>query len=184
MATSHPAVLSGPRRPWRLAAALALALLGGCSGWQVGAESLFPADIQTVAVPVFESDSLRRNLAEWLTEAVCKEIEARSTYKVTREAGADSVLIGRIVGEQKNTVVGAITGDPRQQQIDLRVQITWIDRRGNTLREQSMPIPKEMTDVMGSGITTAEVGQSTATAFQTAIVKVAQQIVGLMEKPW
>ena len=50
--------------------------VGGCAGYRFGAASLYPPDIQTVYVPVFESNSFRRNLSEWLTEAVCKEIEA------------------------------------------------------------------------------------------------------------
>jgi hypothetical protein len=41
-----------------------------------------------------------------------------------------------------------------------------------------------VTDVEGTGNLVPEVGQSVATAQQKAICRVAQQIVGLMEKPW
>ena len=56
-------------------------------------------DIQTIRVPVFQSSSFRRDLGEQLTEAVVKEIEKRTPYKVVRDASADSVLIGRITSE-------------------------------------------------------------------------------------
>ncbi|HKD37640.1 MAG TPA: hypothetical protein VKB78_12600, partial [Pirellulales bacterium] len=38
----------------------------GCAGYHVGNASLFPADIHTVFVPMFESDSFRRDLGEQL----------------------------------------------------------------------------------------------------------------------
>ena len=43
---------------------------------------------------MFQSDSYRRGLAEQLTEAVCKEIEKRTNYKVVNNPNADSVLSG------------------------------------------------------------------------------------------
>ena len=57
-------------------------LASGCAAYRFGAASLYPPDIQTVYVPVFESNSFRRNLSELLTEAVCKEIELKTPYKV------------------------------------------------------------------------------------------------------
>ena len=41
-----------------------------------------------------------------------------------------------------------------------------------------------LADVTGTGNMVPEVGQSVATAQQEAICRIAQQIVGLMEKPW
>ena len=77
----------------------------GCAGYRFGADSLYPSDIQTVYVPMFQSDSYRRGLAEQLTEAVCKEIEKRTNYKVVNTPNADSVLSGRILNEVKRIVV-------------------------------------------------------------------------------
>jgi hypothetical protein len=45
-------------------------------------------------------------------------------------------------------------------------------------------LPAEIADVSGSANVVPEVGQSIATAQQQAISRLAQQIVGLMEKPW
>lgn len=164
---------------------LALALSVGCAGYQIGNRALFPQDIQTVYVPVFESDSLRRHLGERLTEAVCKEIERRTPYKVVNDSNADSVLTGRIIGDRKNVVINTLTGDPRELQISLHVQVTWVDRRGALLRDETaIPLPPEVADVSASANLVPEVGQSVATAQQEAIRRVAQQIVNLMEIPW
>src|SRR6266481_1806454 len=85
------------------AALVAIVMLagGGCAGYRFGAASLYPPDIQTVYVPVFESNSFRRNLGEWLTEAVCKEIELKTPYKVVGTPNADSVLTGKITSDTK-----------------------------------------------------------------------------------
>ena len=42
----------------------------------------------------------------------------------------------------------------------------------------------ELIDVQGTGNVVPEVGQSIAVAQQQAIQRMAEQIVGLMEKPW
>ncbi len=157
----------------------------GCAGYQIGNRGLFPADIQTVHVPMFESDSLRRHLGERLTEAVCKEIERRTPYKLANNDNADSVLTGRIVGDRKNVLVNTLTGDPRELQVGLQVQVTWVDRRGSLLRDEAtIPLPPEVTDISASANLVPEVGQSVATAQQEAIRRIAQQIVNLMETPW
>jgi len=157
----------------------------GCAGYQIGNRGLFPADIQTVHVPMFESDSLRRHLGERLTEAVCKEIERRTPYKLANNDSADSVLTGRIVGDRNNVLVNTLTGDPRELQVGLQVQVTWVDRRGSLLRDEAtIPLPPEVTDISASANLVPEVGQSVATAQQEAIRRIAQQIVNLMETPW
>jgi hypothetical protein len=160
-------------------------LLAGCAGYQIGNQSLYPAHVHTVYVPMFESNSFRRNLGEQLTEAVAKQIELKTPYKVVNDPNADSVLTGRIVGESKRVVVPALTGDPRELQVALAVQVSWIDRQGRMLRDaQAVPLPPEVADVGASANLIPEVGQSVATAQQQAINRVAQQIVGLMEAPW
>ena len=73
---------------------LVLPVLCGCAGYQIGNRTLFPTHIHTVHVPTFESISFRRNLGERLTEAVVKEIEVRTPYKVVADPNADSVMTG------------------------------------------------------------------------------------------
>jgi hypothetical protein len=180
--------LSTVRRPLPTFSALALGitiLLAGCASYQIGNKKLYPEGIRTVYVPMFESDSFRRFLGERLTEAVVKEIEAKTDYKVLSDPNADSTLSGRIVQEAKHVLIYARTGDPRQLQAELHVTVNWQDRRGRILRDNiAVPLPPELTDVSGDGSFVLEIGQSGATAQQQAIDRVAQQIVGLMENPW
>jgi len=94
--------------PWMLV------LLTGCAGYQIGNQTLYPAHIRTVYVPMIESSSFRRNLGERLTEAVVKEIERTTPYKVLGTPNADSVLSARIVGETKRVLIQGRSGDPRE----------------------------------------------------------------------
>src|SRR5690242_14757887 len=75
------------------------AFLVGCAGYQLGNRALYRPDIRTVHVPVVQSDSYRRYLGERLTEAIVKEVELRTPYKVVDEASADSVLTVKLVSD-------------------------------------------------------------------------------------
>jgi hypothetical protein len=173
-------------KPFVLSMLVVVAAVGGCAGYQIGNQSLYPAHIHTVYVPVFESISLRRNLGERLTEAVVKQIEMVTPLKVVGDAkSADSILKGRIVSDSKRTLSPAPLGYSRLIDMSLGVQVSWIDRSGNVLRDgPTVPVDPAVAEVSGSANLVPEVGQSTATAQQKAIERVAQQIVSLMETPW
>ncbi len=164
---------------------LVLLCFAGCAGYQIGNQSLFPQEVHSIYVPVFKSNSFRRNLGERLTEAVIKEIQKRTTYTLTDEAHADTILSGAIIQETKTVLIPDLSGDAREVQTAINVQVSWTDRHGIKMREdKNIPLPPEIADVSGTGNLVPEVGQSVATAQQQAICRVAQQIVGLMEKPW
>ena len=162
-----------------------LVALGGCAGYRFGNQSLYPADIQTVRVPVFQSSSFRRDLGEQLTEAVVKEIEKRTPFKVVRDASADSVLIGRITHESKHLLNETREGDSRELELNLVVNVRWVNRRGEVIREcPPLKVPTDAVDVNAASHFVPEYGQSTATAQLQAIQTLAERIVNLMETQW
>src|SRR5262245_65434265 len=79
--------------------AICFVALAGCTGYQVGADSLYAPDVQTVYVPMIESESYRRDLGERLKEAVDKEIELKTPYKVVSTPNADSILSVRLMDD-------------------------------------------------------------------------------------
>lgn len=160
--------------------------LPGCAGYRVGNDSLFRPDIQTVYVPIFQSDSLRPGLGERLTEAVVKEIELRTPYKVVGSLErADSILQGRIVAETKRTVVEDPYDDPREVATRMQVEVQWVDYRGQALTPtEAIPLPQALSTVVAETTFVPEVGQSLATSQQETIQRLASQIVGMMEIPW
>ena len=162
---------------------LVVVLSAGCAGpYRVGNDTLYPPDIRTVYVPMFESESFRRHLGEKLTEAVCKRIETDTPFKVVR-GGADSVLSGKIVRDTKRTIIENRFDDPRDTEYNLQVIVTWVNSNHEVLREQAIAIPPQI-DLGARSDIVPEFGRSVASEQQAAIDKLARQIVGLMEAPW
>ena len=107
----------------------ALIALAGCVGYQVGTGSLYAPDVATVYVPMIDSDSYRRDLGERLTEAVVKEIELKTPYKVVSTPDADSILSARLLTDTRRTLVENAFDDPRVSETELRAEVTWLNRR-------------------------------------------------------
>src|SRR5690349_15212075 len=102
------------------------AFLVGCAGYQIGNRALYRPDIRTVHVPVVQSDSYPRHLGERLTEAIVKEIELRTPYKVVDEASADSVLTVRLASDTKRVLANNKFSEPRDIETDFFIQTNWI----------------------------------------------------------
>ena len=181
-----------PRRRRRWAACLAAAILAasaGCASYRFGNNTLYATNVRTIYVPMFQCDSFRTtpaiDVGERLTEAVCKEIEKRTPFKVVgSEAAADSVLTGRVVADTKRMVVESPTDQSRQVELNYQVLVTWADRGGTVIAAGDVPLPAATVDVGQAASLVPEFGRSVASTQQEAIVKLAQQIVGLMEEPW
>jgi len=157
----------------------------GCAGYHIGNESLYPAGIQTVYVPVCKSNSFRRGFGEQLTEAIQKEIEKKTPFKVVGTPQADSTLLCTIVGEKKTVVARDIYNDPRELETKIQIQVQWLDRDQNLIRQMNpVPVPPDLVTISETQTLVPEVGQSVATAQLQTIQKLAKQIVGLMETPW
>lgn len=169
---------------WTIAAVLTGAM--GCAGYQIGERSLYRPDIQTVYVPTVRSDSFRRNLGERITEAVAKEIEKITPYKVVADPDADSILQIRLISDPKRLIVENQFDDARDLEVDFFVQVSWIDRRGDLLstNAQGVPLPAILSNVGDHVNFVPEGGQSISTAQQEVIERLATQIVGMMEAPW
>lgn len=166
-------------------ALFATTVFPGCAGYFVGHRTLYRPDIRTIHVPVFESESLRPHLAERLTEAVIREIQTRTPYRVVHTPGADSVLSGRIVQESKRVVAENRNDDARDIETAFLVEVRWIDRHGQLLMQQpGIPIPQLNVSVTRNVEFIPEAGQSLATAHQQTIERLAREIVGQMEIWW
>lgn len=168
--------------------AIVLVALTGCASYRFGNNTLYAPNVRTVYVPMIQSDSFRVtpniDLGERLTEAVCKEIEKRTPFKVVGTAEADSVLTARVVADTKRMVVESPTDQSRQVEMNMQVLVTWADRGGAVLATGAVPMPAASVDVGQSAMLVPEYGRSVVSTQQEAIVKMAQQIVGLMEEPW
>lgn len=175
------------RRFTLLLAGSPLAAMFGCANYQVGRKLLYPADIQTVYVPLIESNSYRRGLGEWLTEAVIKEIDNVTPFKVMNsELAADSTLSCRIVSDIKQIAMLSPTNEGRELQATFHVTVDWRDHKGDLVQpSQSIPGPAALSNqIQNTANLFPEIGQSITSAQQTVIQELARQIVSMMEAPW
>jgi hypothetical protein len=175
------------RLPWL--PVIALLAASGCAGYRFGNNTLYAPNVRTIYVPMVQSDSFRTtpavDIGERLTEAICKEIEKRTPFKIVgSEDGADSVLTARIVADTKRMVVESPTDQSRNVELNYQALVTWADRGGTVIASGEVPMPAATVDVGQSAALVPEYGRSVVSTQQEAIVKMAQQIVGLMEEPW
>lgn len=164
-----------------LVAGVAVAF-SGC-GYTIG--SAFQHNVQTVYVPIATSEDFRRGPEFQLTEAVQKQIQQRTPFRLAKDEAADTKLTLKIKGIHKNVLGTTAQNDARELQVQYAVDVTWEDlRTGRILAQNKVSIEPEVTHLFASGEFAPELGQSLATGTQEAIDKMARQIVDMMEAPW
>ncbi|TWU37193.1 LPS assembly lipoprotein LptE [Novipirellula artificiosorum] len=162
-----------------------LLMLSGCAMYQYGPSSLYRSDIRTVHVPIVRNMTFRHDLGVRLTEALVKEIEDRTPYKVTGDPNADSTLVVTLVSENKTVLTETSSDDPRALDASVTVEANWMNRRGELLLQNSV-VPNSGTMISFSQASrfVPEAGQSIDTATQAAIEDLAERIVSQMEFRW
>ena len=173
-------------RTWTLILVLfATSMACGCASYRFGSASLFQPGIRTVHVPIVRNETFRPDLGVRLSEALVREIETRTPYKVTGDPNADSTLTCRVVNESKRVLTETNTDDPRALDAAVSVRATWIGRGGELLMQNSV-VPSGNLDIKFSQDArfVPEAGQSIDSATQQAIEELAQRIVSQMETRW
>lgn len=161
---------------------LSLTAVSGC-GYMLGTPTY--QGVRTVHVPVFTNTSFRRNIDYLLTEAVQKEIRTRGGYRLDDAETADTILRGRIVEIRKNPLSETRFDDPREIQLMVGAEVTWVDRRsGQILQQRTFPLGSTLSQSVSNASFAPEVGQSLATAQQESASRLAAQIADMMEIPW
>jgi hypothetical protein len=163
--------------------AIACCLLAAGCGYMVG--NSYAPEISTVHVPTFTSDSFRRGFELQLTEAVQKQIQDRTPYKLAKPPEADTRLVGRIISVDKRVENQNRYDDPRELELAIAVEVRWEDARtGQILSMTEIPVDPQAAHLVSQTSFAPEAGQSLATATQQAVDQLARQIVGMMEAPW
>ncbi len=142
--------------------------------------SVFRDDVQTVAIPIFENDTYFRDVEFDLTDALIKEIEARTPYKVVNRTRADTILIGRVRKVELDQLSKSrLTGLSEEVILSVTIDFKWQHQlTGKLLVErqqfqgQSLFVPSQPS---GEPI---ELGRF------AAVQQLARDIVNEMQAPW
>src|SRR6202795_1355676 len=120
----------------------------GCAAYHVGPHSLYAPDVTTVYVPMIESGSYRRDLGERLTEAVAKEIELKTPYKLVGTPAADSILQIRLLGDTRKPRAQNTLDDPRVSESGIFSEGAWVNRRREPIGTTRMvAMPDELVNI-------------------------------------
>jgi len=124
---------------WAAAVALGVGLastLTGCGYHAAGHAVELPQNIHTIAIPGFVSQSQTFRIEQLLTDAVVREFNARTQYRVIREAkgDADAVLKATVLSASASTLAyDSQTGRAASALITVSIQVTLTDRQGKVL---------------------------------------------------
>ncbi len=124
-----------------LAVCLALTLpltTTGCGYHKAGNAAELPQNIHTIAIPGFVSHSQTFRIEQLLTDAVVREFNARTQYRVIHEANgdADAVLKATVLSASANPLVyDSTSGRAVSALVTVSVQVTLTDRQGKVLFE-------------------------------------------------
>jgi hypothetical protein len=162
-----------------LTATLSLAVAGLNSGCSYSSESLYPRQVSTVCVEMFDNRTFWRGQEYDLTDALCKRIETDTPYRVLSDkAGADTVLSGYITSVDKGTLIlEPQVGRPLQQHLQLTAVVTWKDRRTGELLLDKAMVTEEADFSQFQG-------QGEAYASRLAADRLAAAITNLMREKW
>ena len=154
--------------------------LCGCSDFGgYSNESLFPDEVRTVYVEMFDSRSFRRGVEYELTDALAKRIEASTPYRIeSNRDEADTVMSGQIVGVGGGTLSSEFeTGRALERDVTLQAVVDWKDlKTGDLLIDNiSVSASASYSEWQNQGF---DYGSSLAAN------KLARRIVELMEKEW
>lgn len=160
-------------------------LCSGCAAYRFGSASMFHPGIRTVHVPIVRNDTFRHDLGVRLSEALVKEIERRTPYKVSKDPNADSTLNCRIVSEAKRVLTETPSDDPRAIDAAISVRASWTSRNGELLMQNSVAPTGDIALNFGQDTRfVPEAGESIDSANQAAIEDLAERIVSQMEVRW
>ena len=92
------------------------------------AVSPYPSSYRSVALPIFRNDSLMRGFERDLADALVKQVEQSTPYKVRSEASADTALRGSITAiDMIQLSKDPSTGLANEMMLRMRVNFEWVD---------------------------------------------------------
>ena len=163
---------------------LIAAAAGGCSqdpqsGYTM--KNLYLENIHSVAVPMWSRgrDVYRRDNETRLTEAICKQIELDTPYKIMDRSRADTLLTGTIENIVQTTLgSNPDTGLPREIEINMYISMRWTDlRSGDVLVDRKF-------NVSATYLPGKPFNEDYFLGSEDVINRLAAQIVEQMEKPY
>ncbi|MCJ7729248.1 MAG: LPS assembly lipoprotein LptE, partial [Sedimentisphaerales bacterium] len=142
-------------------------------------ESLFPQDVNTVCLEMFDNRTFRRGAEYELSDALAKRIEADTPYKIVSSANrADTVMNGQIVSITESALsLERELGRVLEKEVEVRAVVNW-----KNLKTGELLIANQQVNASATYSTFQK--QDFSYASSLAANNLARKIVELMEKKW
>jgi hypothetical protein len=162
------------------AGALAATELAGCaSPAGYSNQSLYPEDIRSVCLEMFDNRSFRRGVEYTLSDALAKRIETMTPYKIVSSRDrADSVITGQLISiDESALTIERESARPLEKEVVLTATVNWKNLNTGQLMINSRTVTAaaSYSDFQNQDFTYASA---------LAANKLAQKIVELMENRW
>lgn len=143
-------------------------------------KEFFPDTYRTVSAPIFENRTFYRGIEFELAEALTKQIELRTPYKVVAPGVAQTILEGTITNIQQSQLSRFRDGGvPQELELTVTVDFRWKDLgSGELIRD------RRGFQAVGRYIPTAGVGEPFEVAQHQAVQRLARDIVSTMQADW
>jgi hypothetical protein len=153
-------------------------LLAGCLGGY-SSQPLYPQDVKSVYVEMFDNTTFRRDLEYDLTDAIAKRIDAETPYRIVSDRSrADTVLSGKIIAINDSVLtVERSIGRALESQAEVIAQFSWKNlQTGQYLIENKK--------ISATAAYSEFQQQSFDYASKSAANKLAERIVEQMQTGW
>ncbi|MEE2912985.1 MAG: LPS assembly lipoprotein LptE [Planctomycetota bacterium] len=91
--------------------------------------SLYPKQYQSIAIPIFQNTTMTRDIEFMLTDAIVKEIQTRSPYRVVDKHAAQTLLSGTVTATSLRTLSRSqTTGLDNEVLFKVVVDFEWLDQ--------------------------------------------------------
>lgn len=162
-----------------------IGLVSACSsdpnqGYALGNGSAFDREIRTVHVPVFANTTFAKGLEFELTDAVVKEIQRVTPWKVTSSGAADTQLEATITdAELQRLSTQRESGVTQEQAVKITVSFAFRDvRTGKTI------VGRDKFEASDTFVPANPVRERLEVGENAAIQRMARDIVGELRSAW
>lgn len=140
----------------------------------------YSGDIRTVSVPIFQNSTFSRGLEVQLTDAIIKEIQSRTPWRVVTPSQANATLSGAITESRlRELSSGRDTGLVQEQGVQLTVQFDFKDNRtGRVL------VSRRNFTASDVFIPAERLNERLETGEHGAVARLARDIVSELRSAW
>jgi len=140
---------------------------------------LFPQDVSSVCLEMFDNKSFRRGVEYELSDALAKRIETETPYKIVSSRDrADTVMSGQIVSINESVLsIEREVGRALEKEVQLTAVVNWKNLKTGELLMDNQSVSAQATFSEFQK-------QDFSYASALAANNLARKIVELMQKKW